>query len=458
MRLHLTHLLIVFSLFLLIAGICACATTGPSANDAPSADLIVINDDGGWCWFEGERAIIHNGWLLVGSVAAGHADRSRRGDIEITTRHLISGEQHRITLHDDFELDDHNSPALLPLADGSVLAAWSKHGPESCFYVARSDPADLAEWGQPRSVTPSESSRITYSNLFRLRSEDDRIYNFFRGLDNSWKPSFAYSDDGGANWTTGNVVINVPTDTRHRPYVRYADDGGSQIHLLYTEGHPRDFDNSAYHIVYETGALHHSNGKRIAGVEDGIARPADGTLVFKGNADQVAWVMDVRLDATGNPVALLSVQQSSAGLPKGMGGDDHRYYYARWNNGAWQAREIAFAGTRLYAGEDDYTGLGSIDPNDVDAVYISTNADPVTGEPLISNADGMRHWEIYRGDTRDGGASWSWTAVTEDSTADNLRPIVVPGDIDSHIVLWLRGVYRSYIDYNQQVVALISRR
>ncbi|HNV15774.1 MAG TPA: hypothetical protein PKL63_14025 [Dermatophilaceae bacterium] len=31
----------------------------------------MLNDDGAWSWFEDERAIIHNGKLIAGSVAAG---------------------------------------------------------------------------------------------------------------------------------------------------------------------------------------------------------------------------------------------------------------------------------------------------------------------------------------------------------------------------------------------------
>jgi hypothetical protein len=114
---------------------------------------------------------------------------------------------------------------------------------------------------------------------------------------------------------------------------------------------------------------------------------------------------------------------------------------------------MAPAGSRLYPREDDYTGLAAIDPTDVNVVYISTNAYPTTGDPLWSRSDGKRHWEIYRGETLDGGRSWRWTPVTSDSTVDNLRPVVAAGG-GRKVLLWLRGTYRTYTDYDLDVMAL----
>ncbi len=91
-------------------------------------------------------------------------------------------------------------------------------------------------------------------------------------------------------------------------------------------------------------------------------------------------------------------------------------------------------------------------------VYISTNVEPKSGAPLLSRADGKRHYEIFRGTTTDGGASWSWTSITADSSADNLRPFVPDGSGDNTVLLWLRGTYRAYTDYNLAVVGVIARR
>ncbi|MBK7405247.1 MAG: BNR-4 repeat-containing protein, partial [Phycisphaerales bacterium] len=423
-------------------------------DDWTAGEAIRLNDDGGWCWFEGERAFVIGDTLAVGSIAAGVEDAERRGDVELTLWNLATGDHRTLELADRFQVDDHDQPGLCALDDGRLLALWSRHGPDNSFSGAVVDPTSGAiEHLSP--IVPSDSSRVTYSNVYRLSAEGGRLYSFFRGLDNSWKPSYMTSDDGGVAWRPGNVVIDVPTTQKHRPYVRYASNGRDQIHMLYTEGHPRNFDNSVYHVVYSGGQLRSSDGTPIAPLATGLASPDQGTLVFKGDPDHVAWVSDLRLDGEGNPVAVFSVQVGSAGLPQGQGGDDHRTEYARWDGSAWQVHEIGFAGSRLYAGEDDYTGLAAIDPADTSTIYLSTNADPRTGAPLRSRADGNRHWELFKGQTADGGATWEWGPLTANSSCDNLRPIAASGPDGKHLLLWLRGRYRAYTDFDQDVMAMV---
>jgi len=439
-------------------GAAACAALGAGfllAGEAPSApdlrSLVVLNDDGGWCWFQDERAVICKGRLVVGSVAAGRFEPSRRGDIEAVVYDLQTGAKTRCLLHDHLQLDDHDSPVFLLRGDGRLLALYAKHGPENRFYYRVSEAGGFARWGPERTYSPSRSTRLTYSNLMRLADEGGRIYDFFRGLDGKWKPSYVYSDDDGETWRKGGIVIQSPAA---RPYVRYVSDGRATIHFLFTEGHPRDYDNSLYHMVYRGGMLRRSDGAPIAPLSKGLSRPDLATRIFRGDPDHVAWGVDIELDVKGRPCAVYSVQVGSAGLPPGQGGDDLRYRYARWDGSRWRDYPLAHAGTRLYAGEDDYSGLAAIDPRDVNTVFISTNADPVNGKPLISLADGRRHYEIFQGRTEDGGKSWRWTPVTRDSVVDNLRPIIPKPEGGSTVLLWLRGKYRAYTRYEQEAVML----
>ena len=150
---------------------------------------------------------------------------------------------------------------------------------------------------------------------------------------------------------------------------------------------------------------------------------------------------DIELDPHGHPVVLFTIQVDGAGLPQGQGGMDHRFHYARWDGARWRDSQLAFAGRRLYAGEDDYTGLGSINPQDPDVVYVSTDANPQTGEPLISQADGLRHHELFRAKTPDGGRTWKWRAITQNSTMDNLRPLVPRWKSHRSALVWMRGSY-----------------
>lgn len=432
------------------------ADGGSSASGFPAdARPVGLSDDAGYCWFEDPRALFVGERLIVGSVASGWADPARRGDIEAIVYDVDQQQASSFELHDRLELDDHDSPAFLTRPDGRVLSMYAKHGSENHFYYRISTDSSLLAWSAERTFTPTSSTRLTYSNLFLLPSENDRIYDFYRGLDDSYKPSFAYSDDQGETWQSGNVVIRVPSTQKHRPYVRYASNGTDAIHLLYTEAHPRDFDNSLYHVYYKAGMLHASDGSALSSLSEGLDSPDQGTRIFQGDADHVAWGMQMNLDSMQRPVALYSVQVGSAGLPTGQGGDDIRYRYARWDGESWQDHALAYGGSKLYSGEDDYSGLGALDPTDPNVVFISTDANPATGEPLVSAADGARHHEIFRGSTSNGGQTWQWSAVTKDSSLDNLRPIALaPSSGGRRALLWLRGTYTAYTDYKQQLVAV----
>lgn len=177
----------------------------------------------------------------------------------------------------------------------------------------------------------------------------------------------------------------------------------------------------------------------------------------------MAWTVDLELAPdSGLPVTVFSVQRGGAAYrgKRAAEGDgaDHRYHYARFDGSRWAEHEMAHAGSRLYAGEDDYTGLAAIDPQDPSVVVISTNADPATGAPLVSRADGKRHWELFRGRTEDGGATWKWQALTRDSRRDHLRPVIPPNPGGKRIILWLAGDFKSFTDYRLDVCALVEER
>lgn len=416
----------------------------------------VINDDGGWCWFQDERVLVHAGKLWVVSVAAGTDDATRRGSVEIATRDLKSGDSTRFVLHPNLHYNDHATPALLALPDGRVLAIYSGHNHGQMFHRTTERPSDATAWTPAVPFKPAEGARVTYANLVRLSGENGRIYNFYRGYDPQWKPSWMTSDDDGRSWEAHGLWIDQPGPERHRPYVKYVGNDRDEIHFVFTEGHPRNFDNSLYHARYRDGQFRRSDGSSIQPVASGPVTPAQATQIFAGDARNIAWPSDLHLDEAGHPIAVYSVQRSEGRMPYGdpNWGQDLRYRYARWDGQRWNDFEIARAGTRLYPMEDDYTGLIALDPQDVSTVFISANVDPVTGGPLAK-----KRYQIFRGRTSDAGKTWTWSQLTDTADVDNLRPVVpIWSSTDQQAVVWMRGQYRTYTDYDLEMVGVVLPR
>lgn len=415
---------------------------------ATAPPFVTINDNAGWCWFQDERTIVHQGQLIVGSAAnsAGTDGANRSGNIEIATYDLATGAPPTISvLHAQLQQDDHDDPAILLRPDGRFLAVYARHSNDKLIRARISQtPGDSTSWLPEATFTAG--ANVTYANVFRLADENGgrgRTYDFYRG--EGFNPNVIISDDDGATWTYAGRLILM---ANQRPYVKYASNNRDEIHFAYTEGHPSEYGpgTGIYHAYLKGGNIYRSDGTLIRALNAGPIAPQEGTQIFAGNTANRGWIADLHLDYAGRPYLAYSVHQSN---------DDHRYHYARWDGTQWHDAEIAFAGQCLYASQVDYTGLVALDPQNPNRLWISTNADPVTGQPLISGSDGRRHWELFRGDTTDDGAHWNWTPLTANSEVDNLRPIMPFSDGRYTALLWLRGKYTSYTNYDLDAVAAV---
>lgn len=426
------------SLIIACLGLGGCFPSGESPRT-----VSVVAENGVWTWFTDERAVVADSVLYVGHVdTAGYA--------AVTTRQLgakRSGHQDTtVRLSQHREVDDHDNPAFLPLDDGRLLAAYSQHHEEPHWYrrVAEGEPGALS-WSDEQATT-DVGANVTYSNLVQLSEEEGRIFNFFRGL--NFDPTMMTSDDGGNTWSAPRHVLESE-GSGTRPYVKYASDGEERIDVLYTQGHPRQKRNNVYHLYYQNGSVYESDGTVICQVsaDDCLPVPVDrGTLVYDAATAGRAWVWDLEYASDGAPVAAyVAARDSTVGL-------DLRYRYARYNpeTQEWADEEIAYAGSRLYEGENHYSGGIALDPAELSRVYISANVDPASGD---STATGR--YEIYRGVRGGEATDWNWTQVTSGSTEDNLRPFVPRSTGNTRFVLWLRGQYESYTEYDTDIVGLM---
>ncbi|WP_254359478.1 BNR-4 repeat-containing protein [Microbacterium hominis] len=444
-------------------------STAPDIPASPAASVrrFVINDNGAWCWFQDERALVDPAArrLVVGTVAAPDgADGDRRsGNLELTVVDLDSGDTEIVVLHEAFEADDHNVPALWRRRDGRWLAMYAKHKTDDLLLWRISEVDDPTRWGPANFFDWSELTGgrgVTYANI---HESDGRLWCFTRAINDD--QCALVSDDDGNTWSFAGKLFTHPKVGYVNGYTRYASRDG-RIDLVTTDHHPRDFDNSIYHGYLQDGRLHRSDGSVLdaralsgdAPSQVGLTTVlAAGSVV--GDAELThAWTSDIRTSADGTIVATLTARGDDVletpedAYERMRPVLDHRFVYARLApGGSWQVHHLARAGAGLLPHEQDYTGLAAIDPYDLDTVYISTRFDP------RSDVETSHH-EIYRGHTVDGGASWTWTAVTADSTVDNLRPIVAPGDPDTIALLWFRGDMSASQHYRCEVVLQVEPR
>lgn len=405
--------------------------------------IVTISEEGAWTWYNDERAIFHDQHLVVGNV-------NNEGQSAMSL-YLLPGRNHphrleSFPLSTWTEKDDHNNPAFLSLGRDSLLAVYAGHGTQKEFNTR----IIFGNYKMTPEQTVAHSNGVTYSNLYKLEDENGRIYNFFRG--EGWNPNMVFSDDRAKTWSDP-LMIFLSGDNSTRPYVKYCSDNKGRIDLFYTDGHPRNEpENSIYHVYYEKGKFYNSKGKKIRSLEDISENPLlpdEGTLIYDGSGpDGRGWVHDLEMAKNGELAGVFITS------PDGDEGMDLRYNYARFNpkKKKWISREIAFAGPHLYVPENHYAGGISLDPENINVVYLSSLLNPVSGEP-----NGTGHYQIYKGETTDGGETWTYEQLSFDVKNDNLRPFVPrnrPGDIEE-CVIWFRGVYTTYKDFETEVVGIL---
>jgi rhamnogalacturonyl hydrolase YesR len=416
---------------------------GPSGPSAPlevtagslSEHCRRVTSDGAWCWFADPRAVHHSGEherTYVGWVTS-------TGDVTIASHDASTGDLESTVVGSHNWANDHGNPAILVLPDGRLMVFYCGHTGRSMWCHVSDNPEDTSSWGDPVSIetnTPGGCG-YTYPNAVSLKEEDSRIYLFWRG--GNFKPCFSTTQDG-VTWSEARQLLEGEGTKMHpRPYVKLASDGLEKIHVAFTDGHPRDKEtNNIYYACYCDGALHRADGSRIRALTELPMECMEADLVYcastEGGAD--AWVWDVAVDDSGNPVIAYAVFPDVT---------DHRYRYARWNGVGWDDNEITPAGSWFPKAPEDsprceryYSGGVVLDSSDPSVVYLSRSTGDVH--------------EIERWTTSDGGRTWSHEPVTSGSARDNVRPCVPRGRSKQGIeVLWMYGDYVDYADFSTEL-------
>lgn len=424
------------------------------AQDLVSGNLIQLNDNGAWCWYQDERAVVDIlvDKLIIGSDASGSGvgGSSRNGNIEVVIFDLKTGLSQRFILM-KAGCDDHNAPAFWVRPDGKYLVMYAQHYDTASRYRIYDGNCWTEEqhfdWN---SIPGGTDFSTTYSNLFYLSAED-KVYNIVRCYARS--PNLMVSIDLGDTWYYGGLLTQPDISIGYvNGYFKYCGNGIDRIDFVGTEHHPRDYNTSIYHGYIKNGQSFRSDGTLLdSDISDKYApKPADFTLVFAANTFVKSikmtrcWTIDLQTYNDGTIATIFKARANNSEM-------DHRFFYARFDGLSWISTYLGKAGSKLYSSEQDYVGLGALHPNDPNTIYISTPFDPRDDTDLEVH-------EIFKGVTDDYGATWTWTPVTQKSTRDNLRPIVPAWDPNNTALLWWRGTYYTAQRFDAAVVGILDRR
>lgn len=407
-----------------------------------------LTKDGAWCWFSDPRAILVDNTIYTGWV-------KNNGTVEAASFDLDSKKAKFSDLYFMLEKDDHDNPAFTVTSSGDILAMYARHGRRDFFINRLKDYRSNRSFSEARLLYPISkeelkkypNNQVTYANPYRLKSENDRIYCFGRWT--GFKPNVMWSDDDGYNWTKSKVFItNIPFDRGNRPYVKYYSDGDSKVHMMFTDGHPRNEPiNSVYYAYYENGAFYKANGEQICSMKNIPFEPKDASTVYTSNQKEGrAWIADIAEDENGNPVLLYTKSPTE---------ENHEYWYAKYTEQGWINKKLCDSGKwfpKTEAGkverEPHYFGGLSLHPDNTNVVYLSRQIKGV--------------FEIERWETKNNGKSWKKEAITTNSTFDNVRPYLPRGlsKTAPEIVLWMEN--ENYIhfkkDYKVSIKYLIKEK
>ncbi len=422
----------VFSIAILF--LCGFDNIGTNTYSIDGERFTALSKNGAWCGFQDPRAIYvegrhrrtYAGWV------------TNDGRLQVGSYDHGTGKIERVTIKENWGIDDHNANSFLVLPDRRITIFYARHNKPGIFSKTTLHPENIGTWGGETTIF--SSAGITYSHPVYLSAEK-QYYLFWRGP--SWKPTFSTSRDG-KNWITPRIFIQQKgrEGPGIRPYLKVFSDGISTIHFAFTDGHPKDEpQNSVYYLCYHKGNFYRAGGG-VAGTMDSLPiNHTDSDLVYNGGATGVrAWLWDIAADQTGHPVIGYTV------FPRTT---DHRYRYAKWDGRRWTDSEITRAGgwlprTRQSENEREpyYSGGMALHHADPSVVFLSRK---------VKNA-----FEIERWVTDDSGKTWGSRAITSDSAHDNFRPIVPYGyGASKDHVLWMRGRYRHFTDYTTTIRMLV---
>lgn len=318
--------------------------------------------------------------------------------------------------------DIHASPSVLVRSsDHKLLVAVAPHDAAHMYVAISSSAEDVSAWSAATDIASTlAGTTYTYAHLVQLSGESGKIYLFFRDRQTGPTNVLAYSTstDGGSTWSAETALYK---NANKQSYWAIATDSVSRIDFAVSDGAASVGDSaSLYHFYYSGSARYKSDGTSItASLPLG---PTDITKIYDG-ATNGSVRIPYSIPPGGATVAWASYDPAGSGQPE-------LYWYGTYSGG-WTFNEIDSSGS---VPDTNFSEGGlAIDPLDSSVVY-------------VSRKDSAGYWQIFRYETSDSGATWTFRPLTsnQDGSAAsvlNLRPIAPRDALANLRCLWCFGAH-----------------
>ena len=379
---------------------------------------IEIANNGAYCWFQDPRAIYIDGKIIVSWV-------TDKGKLQIGQYDTANGKIDIVTIKEEWEIDDHDVISFLVHPDKRITIFYAIHHRAGLYSKTSKNPSDIHDWLEEVQIT---HEKTTYSHPVYL-SDEDMVYVFFRGA--NFKPQYVTSNNMKV-WSKPQTILEDQNnkDKSLRPYLKVISDGISNIHLAFTDGHPRNVnENSIFYVRINKGKLYNAGNEFLINLKDAPLTQFKKALVYDAHKDLKSWIYDLAILSSGKPAILYTK----------LSNDDkqHFYYVAEYKNNEWIHKFIANAGGSI-ADEREPHYSGGICFNQTDPNIIYT-----------SEQDG-NHFVIKK--YRKNMLSKSSIIIAD---GNNVRPLFVRGG--EHYFIYMKGEYRHYTNFKTKIMLHIDQ-
>ncbi|MBE7067020.1 MAG: hypothetical protein E7385_05660 [Ruminococcaceae bacterium] len=331
----------------------------------------------------------------------------------------------------DFETDDHNSAAITVLPNGKILAVYARHSKDKVIRWRISDNTeDITSFGYEQTI-PSEGM-VTYIQIHRISDTEYRI--FYRYSMSSWSTRvYNWVED---TWTDEIVWLYEPQGKQYYLWTQ-EDKQEGKINVFMTAHPVNGPDQNIRYGYFDQNGDIYTTGDKFVGTlnkEDVLVpNPRNFDIVYEAKEGEHTRLYDVSF--MGDEVAVM--------YGVGYDGYDSTYYYAYYDDAksAWVNNEICKSGEAAVTGNMYFGGV-SFDKKDMTTIYVTRRNDE--GKFCIEK------WK-----TNDYGATWEVLKVID--TAEKrletiMRPIIPYNTHDDIDVIYIKGVYPTYLTYDTDIV------